>query len=259
MAFFKDLESTYQSECVVIGAKGSKGSIEGKSFDSTKLYVLRNLEGEGRHGVTAVEFPFGLDSNYQDLLRSRIELPARAKVTFRRVGKSLDRAREYEEIVAVEWLGSLQAEVVGHALSGKAFEAGRAKLAQQQNALFDVGGDSTLSSLVIGMHKGKGEYKGIAYDYCRLHRLVEIPQPTGIGYVVGLVDFGASIVYDDLIFSGLVLPAAVDLSISSGARSIDADVEVGKSLTYRGPLSLKAIRTASPTQSSAPAVEKPKA
>lgn len=258
MAFFKDLESTYVSECVVIGAKGSKGTIEGKSYDSTKLYVLRNLEGEGRHGVTAVEFPFGLDANYQDLLRSRIELPARAKVTFRRVGKSLDRAREYEEIVSVEWLGSLQAEVVGHALAGKAFEAGRAKLAQQQNTLFDVGGDSTVSSLVIGMHKGKGDYKGIAYDYCRLHRLVELPQSTGIGYVVGLVDFGVSTMYDDLIFAGLVLPAAVDLSISAGARSIDADVEVGKSLTYRGPLSLRAIRSAPPTTVAASVSDKPK-
>lgn len=254
MAFFKDLDSTYTSECVIVGAKGSKGTIEGKTFDSTKLYVLRNLEGEGRHGVTAVEFPFGLDANYQDLVRSHVELPARAKVTFRRVGKSLDRTREFEEIVKVEWLGSLQAEMVGHALVGKVFEAGRAKLAQQQNTLFDVGGDSTVSSLVIGMHKGKGEYKGVNYDYCRLHRLIEIPEATGIGYVVGLVDFGASGVYDDLIFSGLVLPAAVDLSISSGARSIDADVEVGKSIVYRGPLSLRAIRSPAP----ATVADKPK-
>lgn len=259
MAFFQDIESTYVSDCVVIGAKGSKGSFEGKSFDSTKIYVLRNLEGDGRHGVTAVEFPFGLESNFQDLLKTKIELPARAKVTFRRVGKSLDKERQSEEIVSVEWIGALNAEMVGHALAGKQVDPGRSKLAHQQNSLFDVGGDSVVMSLVIGAHSGKGEYKGVHFDYTRLHRLVEIPTAVGIGYVVGLVDFGTSIVFEQMMAAGFVFPAAVDLSISSGARSIDADVEVGKSLTYRGPLSLKAIRTTSPTQSAAPAAEKTKA
>lgn len=55
---------------VIMGARPSKGQVEGVDFDFTELYLLENLDPETGFGSATVPFKFGSSQNF-DLFKGQ--------------------------------------------------------------------------------------------------------------------------------------------------------------------------------------------
>jgi len=75
---------------IVTGAKRSKGEYEGRSYDSTKVYVQAMLDpttGDGA-GFATAEYPWGTSQNFAKI--ASLQYPFKAEITLELVttGKS---------------------------------------------------------------------------------------------------------------------------------------------------------------------------
>ena len=78
-----------QSDVVVTAFKASKGEMNGKPYDSTKVYVETGmLAGERSKGIVSTEYTWGLSSNY-DLIE-KLEPPFKAKAILQVVNNGRD-------------------------------------------------------------------------------------------------------------------------------------------------------------------------
>ncbi|MEJ2899036.1 hypothetical protein [Acinetobacter sp. NS-4] len=78
-----------QSDVVVTAFKSSKGEMNGKPYDSTKVYIETGMQaGERSKGIVSTEYTWGLSLNY-DLIE-KLELPFKAKATFKLVNNGRD-------------------------------------------------------------------------------------------------------------------------------------------------------------------------
>lgn len=80
----------FQSNVVVTGAKRSKGEMEGKPYDSTKVYVQTGMDTSKGDavGFAGSEYPWGLSDNFNKV--ATLKYPFEAVATFEMVtnGKS---------------------------------------------------------------------------------------------------------------------------------------------------------------------------
>jgi len=78
-----------QSDVEVVAFKASKGEMNGKPYDSTKVYIATGmLAGERSKGTVSTEYTWGLSSNY-DLIE-KLEPPFKAKATLQVVNNGRD-------------------------------------------------------------------------------------------------------------------------------------------------------------------------
>ncbi|XID75134.1 hypothetical protein ACF3NA_00760 [Alkanindiges sp. WGS2144] len=80
----------FKSDVVVTGAKRSKGEIEGKPYDSTKVYVKTGMDTSKGDavGFAGSEYAWGLSDNFLKI--ASLKYPFQAQATFEMVtnGKS---------------------------------------------------------------------------------------------------------------------------------------------------------------------------
>ena len=70
----------FTSDVVVTGAKASKGEYQGKPFDSSKVYVVTDMQaGERSSGTVSTEYTWGTSANYDRI--EKLSYPFRAKAT----------------------------------------------------------------------------------------------------------------------------------------------------------------------------------
>ena len=78
-----------QSDVVVTAFKASKGEMNGKPYDSTKVYVETGMQaGERSKGIVSTEYTWGLSDNYSKL--EHLEPPFKAKATLQQVSNGRD-------------------------------------------------------------------------------------------------------------------------------------------------------------------------
>lgn len=78
-----------QSDVVVTAFKASNGEYQGKSYDSTKVYIETGmLAGERSRGVIATEYTWGTSDNYSRI--ENIDLPFKAKAIMQQVSNGRD-------------------------------------------------------------------------------------------------------------------------------------------------------------------------
>ncbi len=67
-------------EMIITGAKSSKGEYEGRSYDSTKIYVQTKMNSEGGEmvGFATSEYNWGASTNFNKL--KDLDFPLKAKV-----------------------------------------------------------------------------------------------------------------------------------------------------------------------------------
>lgn len=239
MAFFAQ-DSAYDIKQILVGAVGSSGTLDnGRVYDSTKLYTLRRLEGEGKAGLTVVEIRYGKATNFLALRDSEIELPAMVQSRIKRVNKGLDDKKASDEVVSLDVLHSLEAGLTTHATAGKVFKFDRAASTEGVNTLFLADATAKKTLLVVGITSFKGEVNGMNIDQCKLHCLVEMPSGAGLGYVGGTLKIGPADEYKRLISQGVLFPSAVEAEVIQSASGLDKDGEVCTSIKILGPLTLK--------------------
>jgi len=70
----------FTSDVVVTGSKASKGEFNGKPFDSTKVYVVTDMQaGERSSGTVSTEYTWGTSSNYDQI--EKLTYPFKAKAS----------------------------------------------------------------------------------------------------------------------------------------------------------------------------------
>ncbi|OTG57088.1 hypothetical protein B9T29_15550 [Acinetobacter sp. ANC 3903] len=78
-----------QSDVVVTAFKASKGEMNGKPYDSTKVYIETDMQsGERSKGIVSTQYTWGLSSNY-DLIE-KFEPPFKARAIFNVVNNGVD-------------------------------------------------------------------------------------------------------------------------------------------------------------------------
>lgn len=239
MAFFAQ-DSGFDVKQILVGASGSAGTLDnGKTYDSTKLYTLRKLEGEGKAGLTVVEIRYGSAVNFQAMQDSELVVPAMVQSRIKRVNRSLDPKKAADEVVSLDYLHALEAAVMPHATAGKVFKFDRAVGTEGVNTLFLPEMTAKKTLLVVGIQSFKGEIQGQVFDSCSLHCLVEMPAGKGMGYVAGTLKIGPADEYKRLIHAGVLFPSAVEADVTQSASGLDKDGEVCTAIKILGPLSLK--------------------
>ena len=79
----------FKSDVVVTAYKASKGEMNGKPYDSTKVYIETGMHaGERSKGIIATEYNWGLSTNY-DLIE-KIEPPFKAVAVMQQVSNGRD-------------------------------------------------------------------------------------------------------------------------------------------------------------------------
>jgi len=75
----------FESECVVRGAKRSKGEMEGVKYDSTKFYIETDLDDRtgNAKGTATTEYSMGTSEEY--LKYEKLPFPFKAKGVFAQV------------------------------------------------------------------------------------------------------------------------------------------------------------------------------
>ena len=73
-----------QSDVVVTAFKASKGEMEGKPFDSTKVYIETGMQsGERSKGIVSTEYTQGTSDNYDKI--EALDPPFKAKAIMQQV------------------------------------------------------------------------------------------------------------------------------------------------------------------------------
>lgn len=73
-----------KSDVVVTAFKASKGEMEGKPYDSTKVYIETGMQaGERSKGTVSTEYTWGTSANY-DLIE-KLDVPFKAQAVMQQV------------------------------------------------------------------------------------------------------------------------------------------------------------------------------
>ena len=79
----------FESNVTVTAFKASKGEMNGKLYDSTKVYIETTMSaGERSKGSISAEYTWGFASNY-DLIE-QLDPPFKAKAVFQQVSNGRD-------------------------------------------------------------------------------------------------------------------------------------------------------------------------
>lgn len=79
----------FKSDVVVTAYKASKGEMNGKPYDSTKVYIETGLKaGERSKGIIATEYTWGLSSNYEVI--EKFDPPFKAVAVMQQVSNGRD-------------------------------------------------------------------------------------------------------------------------------------------------------------------------
>ncbi len=74
----------FKSDVVVTAFKASKGEMEGKPYDSTKVYIETQMQaGERSKGIIATEYTWGTSANYEQI--EKLEPPFKAQAVMQQV------------------------------------------------------------------------------------------------------------------------------------------------------------------------------
>lgn len=69
-------------EMIIVGSKPSKGEMEGRSYDSTKIYIQTKFDSNGR-GFATTEYNWGNSTNFDKI--KDLQYPFNAQVTLEMV------------------------------------------------------------------------------------------------------------------------------------------------------------------------------
>lgn len=79
----------FESNVVVTAFKASKGEMNGKPYDSTKVYIeTQMLAGERSKGSISTEYTWGTASNYDSI--EHLDPPFKAKAVMQQVSNGRD-------------------------------------------------------------------------------------------------------------------------------------------------------------------------
>jgi len=79
----------FESNVVVTAFKASKGEMNGKPYDSTKVYIeTQMLAGERSKGIISTEYTWGAASNYDSI--EHLDPPFKAKAVMQQVSNGRD-------------------------------------------------------------------------------------------------------------------------------------------------------------------------
>lgn len=79
----------FTSDVVVTGAKASKGDFNGKPFDSSKVYLVTEMQsGERSCGTVSTEYTWGTSANYDRI--EKLSYPFKAKAVMQIVSNGRD-------------------------------------------------------------------------------------------------------------------------------------------------------------------------
>lgn len=112
---FLDVSETYKRKVLVLGMNGSKGIMEGRPYDSTKLHCAMGLTGEGRIGYSAAVLKFGKSDNFDYYNQRGFKFPAVCELELRATSTGMDK--NDEEVVALTYLGLAEVRIVSEANS----------------------------------------------------------------------------------------------------------------------------------------------
>lgn len=110
---FLQVSETYKRKVLVLGMNGSKGIMEGRAYDSTKLHCAMSLTGEGRIGYTAAVIKFGKSDNFEFYRDKGFQFPALCELELKATSTGMDK--NDEEVVGLAYIGPVQAQIISTA------------------------------------------------------------------------------------------------------------------------------------------------